>query len=238
MLSILIAPLKLRVIIWGTWAISKLPGIWLPSTEQKQSGITHSRGSHLAAALGSSSTVHETSSEPSEQSGLLSQNKILSIHSPLPHWSWLSGQTGSSVLRLGKTTRGLVNLSQLSTWKISVQRWSVCCTVGNLLPIAPHCFFLPCCTSYTCNKRVVNLCIWPWKTWKSSVPNTQFPSSLCPTNLKLFQMPHFCPKIKFFCPKIRWYFWNISSLKASNSEFLFQKSRFLTQNWTKMRKIH
>ena len=51
-----------------------LPGILVPSAEQKQSGRTHWLRSHLGAALGSSSTVQAVSSEPSLQSpGLPSQ---------------------------------------------------------------------------------------------------------------------------------------------------------------------
>ena len=73
----------------------------VPSAEQKQSGIEHSAGLHFEAAFGSSSTVQTTSSDPSAQSGLVSQNRALSMHSPLPHWSWPSGQTGSDVFKLG-----------------------------------------------------------------------------------------------------------------------------------------
>ena len=48
------------------------------------------------------------SSDSSLQSGLSLQNNSFSIHSPLPHDNLPSGQTGSSVLRIGKTLRGSV----------------------------------------------------------------------------------------------------------------------------------
>ncbi|KYN44833.1 hypothetical protein ALC56_00828, partial [Trachymyrmex septentrionalis] len=38
--------------------------------------------------------------------GLPLQKSSLSTHSPLPHDNFPSGQTGSSVLRMGKTLRG------------------------------------------------------------------------------------------------------------------------------------
>jgi len=46
------------------------------------------------------------SSDSSLQSGLPLQKSSLSTHSPLPHDNFPSGQTGSSVLRMGKTLRG------------------------------------------------------------------------------------------------------------------------------------
>ena len=55
---------------------------------------------YFGAAFGSSSTVHATLSDPSAQSGLLSQNKSLAIHSSLLHCNWPSGQTGSSVFKI------------------------------------------------------------------------------------------------------------------------------------------
>ncbi len=100
--------------------------------------MTHFDLSHFGAALGSSSTVQATSSEPSAQSPALpSQNRVCfqikklnqhtfsgnyellitwSIHAPSPHCSCPSGHTGSSVLKLGLATRGRVRRSQLSTW--------------------------------------------------------------------------------------------------------------------------
>lgn len=46
------------------------------------------------------------SSDSSLQSGLPLQKSSLSTHSPLPHDNFPSGQTGSSVFRMGKTLRG------------------------------------------------------------------------------------------------------------------------------------
>lgn len=46
------------------------------------------------------------SSDPSLQSGLSSQKRALSMHSPLPQESLPSGQMGSSVFSLGKALRG------------------------------------------------------------------------------------------------------------------------------------
>lgn len=50
------------------------------------------------------------SSDSSLQSGLPLQKSSLSTHSPLPHESLPSGQTGSSVLRMGSTLRGSANV--------------------------------------------------------------------------------------------------------------------------------
>ena len=108
MLSELMAPLKVIVIICGTWTGSIPPGIRVPSGEQKQSGSWHWLRSQSGDLLGSWSTVQAFSSEPSGQSALSSQKSSLSIQSPLPHWSCLSGQTGSSVFRLGRALRGSV----------------------------------------------------------------------------------------------------------------------------------
>lgn len=57
MLSILTAPLNVNVIICGTWDGSMLPGIRVPSDEQKQSGIVHWLVSHSGARFGSKSTA-------------------------------------------------------------------------------------------------------------------------------------------------------------------------------------
>ena len=102
------APLKVIVIICGTWTGSIPPGIRVPSGEQKQSGSWHWLKSQSGDLLGSWSTVQAFSSEPSGQSALSSQKSSLSMQSPLPHWSCLSGQTGSSVFRLGRALRGSV----------------------------------------------------------------------------------------------------------------------------------
>ena len=69
--------------------------------EHQQSGSTQAAGLQMSAPLGSSSTPHATSSEPSRQSGLVSQNSCRLMHSPSPHCSWPSGHCGVSVLRLG-----------------------------------------------------------------------------------------------------------------------------------------
>ncbi|KYQ59114.1 hypothetical protein ALC60_01949 [Trachymyrmex zeteki] len=49
----------------------------------------------------------------STETGLPLQNSSLSTHSPLPHDNFPSGQTGSSVLRMGKTLRGSVKMQSL-----------------------------------------------------------------------------------------------------------------------------
>lgn len=59
MLSTLTAPLKVIVIICGTCDGSMLPGIRVPSAEQKQSGNTHCVGSQSGARFGSKSTATE-----------------------------------------------------------------------------------------------------------------------------------------------------------------------------------
>lgn len=111
-----------------TWFASMLPGILVPSAEQKQSGKTHWVGSQSGALLGSESTakidrkinIHDIylllhlnllqafSSDSSLQSGLPLQNSSLSTHSPFPQDSLPSGQTGSSVLNMGRTFLGSV----------------------------------------------------------------------------------------------------------------------------------
>lgn len=53
--------------------------------------------------------LHAFSSDSSLQSGLPLQKSSLSTHSPLPHDNLPSGQTGSSVLRMGNTLRGSAN---------------------------------------------------------------------------------------------------------------------------------
>ena len=53
MLSLLTAPLKVMVIICGTWAGSILPGTLVPSGEQKQSGNWHWPRSQSGALFGS-----------------------------------------------------------------------------------------------------------------------------------------------------------------------------------------
>ena len=53
MLSLLTAPLKVMVIIWGTCAGSMLPGTLVPSGEQKQSGSWHWPRSQSGALFGS-----------------------------------------------------------------------------------------------------------------------------------------------------------------------------------------
>merc|ERR1712072_1580547 len=45
------------------------------------------------------------------------------MHSPLPHCSWPSGQTGSSVFKLGRARLALESLSQLSTLAFQLQVW-------------------------------------------------------------------------------------------------------------------
>lgn len=55
MLLLLIASSKVIVIIWGTSFDGKSPGIVVPSSEQKQSGKTHTDGSQGGALLGSDS---------------------------------------------------------------------------------------------------------------------------------------------------------------------------------------
>ena len=54
--------------------------------------------------------LHAFSSDSSLQSGLPLQKSSLSTHSPLPHDSFPSGQTGSSVLKMGNTLRGSANV--------------------------------------------------------------------------------------------------------------------------------
>lgn len=60
------------------------------------------------------------SSDPSLQSGLSSQKRALSIHSPLPHESLPSGQMGSSVFSLGKALRGPESLMELFLFPFSL----------------------------------------------------------------------------------------------------------------------
>lgn len=50
--------------------------------------------------------LHAFSSLSSLQSGLSLQKSSFSIHSPLPHCNLPSGQTGSSVFKIGSTLRG------------------------------------------------------------------------------------------------------------------------------------
>lgn len=115
-----------------------LPGMRVPSAEQKQSGKTHCVVSQSGARFGSVSTAkwrvigqhkfrierqrtksimfklgsawwysqHEFSSDSSLHSGLPLQNSSFSIHSPLPHDNFPSGQIGSSVFRMGNTFLG------------------------------------------------------------------------------------------------------------------------------------
>lgn len=52
-LLLLIASSNVIVIIIGTSLLGKSPGIVVPSSEQKQSGNTHTAGSHGGARLGS-----------------------------------------------------------------------------------------------------------------------------------------------------------------------------------------
>ena len=111
------APLKVMVIIWGTWAGSMFPGTLVPSDEQKQSGSWHWLRSQSGARLGSESTPQAVSSEPSEQSCCSSQNNFLSMHSPFPHWSCSSGQTGSSVLKFGRTLLGSTKIKIKCVYK-------------------------------------------------------------------------------------------------------------------------
>ena len=108
-----------------------LPGTRVPSGEQKQSGNWHWLRSQSGALFGSWSTVQAFSSDPSEQSRLSSQNNFLSIHSPLPHCNWPSGQTGSSVFKLGRTRLGFDNLSQFSTLAFQSQ---VCLSISKAKP--------------------------------------------------------------------------------------------------------
>merc|ERR1719431_706836 len=123
MLSTVTAPLKVIVIIMGTWVISRLPGIWVPSGEQKHSGRVHAARSHFGAPLGSSSTPQEFSSEPSLQSICLSQNTVWERHSPSAHCRYPSWQTGSEVLKFGLASLGLVSLSQFSTLVAQSHTW-------------------------------------------------------------------------------------------------------------------
>lgn len=53
MLLLLIASSKVIVIIIGTSFACKLPGMVVPSSEQKQSGSKHTAGSHGGARFGS-----------------------------------------------------------------------------------------------------------------------------------------------------------------------------------------
>merc|ERR1719507_1014238 len=131
MLSELMAPLKVMVIIWGAWAGSMLPGTLVPSGEQKQSGSWHWERSQSGARFGSWSTVQAFSSEPSAQSGVSSQKSAFAMHSPFPHCSWPSGQTGSSVFRLGSARFALESLSQLSTFAFQLQ---VCPNMSKARP--------------------------------------------------------------------------------------------------------
>lgn len=55
MLLLLMASSKVIVIICGTSLEGKSPGIVVPSSEQKQSGKTHTEGSHGGALFGSDS---------------------------------------------------------------------------------------------------------------------------------------------------------------------------------------
>lgn len=121
-----------------------LPGMRVPSAEQKQSGKTHCVVSQSGARFGSVSTakwrvigqfiwlsyrtlheinhvpnwiwwylLHAFSSDSSLHSGLPLQNSSLSIHSPLPHDNFPSGQIGSSVLKMGNTFLG----SKIVAWE-------------------------------------------------------------------------------------------------------------------------
>lgn len=53
MLLLLMASSKVMVIIMGTSLADKSPGTVVPSSEQKQSGKTHTAGSHGGARFGS-----------------------------------------------------------------------------------------------------------------------------------------------------------------------------------------
>lgn len=53
MLLLLIASSNVMVIICGTSLAGRSPGIRVPSSEQKQSGRTHTAGSHGGALFGS-----------------------------------------------------------------------------------------------------------------------------------------------------------------------------------------
>lgn len=53
MLLLLMASSKVMVIIWGTSLAGRSPGMVVPSSEQKQSGRTHTAGSQGGARLGS-----------------------------------------------------------------------------------------------------------------------------------------------------------------------------------------
>ncbi|KYN23451.1 hypothetical protein ALC57_04325, partial [Trachymyrmex cornetzi] len=63
-----------------------------------------SRGSPPVCPFGCSASHSMTL--PTRCAGLPLQKSSLSTHSPLPHDNFPSGQTGSSVLRMGKTLRG------------------------------------------------------------------------------------------------------------------------------------
>ena len=115
MLLLLMASSKVIIIICGTFLRSKLAGIPVPSSEQKQSGSVQPSGSHTGARLGSDSKEQEFSSEPSLQSGTPLQKASLSRQVPSWQANWPSWHRGSSVLRIGFNLRSCSFCSQFLT---------------------------------------------------------------------------------------------------------------------------
>ena len=85
------------------------------------------QGGNISLQLRTSLIMSQMTHEPRESE----RHRPLLMHSPSPHCSWPSGQTGSSVTRLGRAMRGFVSRSQLSTWngiKIEVN-----CSNGKII---------------------------------------------------------------------------------------------------------
>lgn len=121
-LSWLMASSKVNSIICGTLCAGRLPGIWVPSFEQKHCGKWHFRGSQAPAAFGSCSTSHQPSSEPSGQSTEPSQKYSCGrqVPSAQPNW-YSSAQSAISSSGFGAGVSALT--SQLSTFALKSQIW-------------------------------------------------------------------------------------------------------------------
>ena len=131
MLLLLMASSKVIMIICGTFLTSKLAGIPVPSSEQKQSGSVQLSGSHNGARLGSDSREQEFSSEPSLQSATPLQKTSLSKQVPSWHANWPSWHRGSSVLKMGFNLRSCSLRSQFFTAAFQSQ---VCFSMSKAKP--------------------------------------------------------------------------------------------------------
>lgn len=147
--------------IWGTFWHSapagptsqSLPGTWVPSSEQKQSGSLQMVVSQGGALLGSVSMSQEFSSEPSLQSFSPLQKRPLSIQLPSPQARLFSWQMGSSVKRRGLTFFSLVFRSQFLTDHFQSQ---VCLPISKYRPAGQRMAWRPEAVHWMTSRHLVS----------------------------------------------------------------------------------